>query len=331
MITDVRRSRSASYFSEEQRTRCRSYAGAIFLSLGWAVLIGCSTDEPGPAANQVAQGNAGGGAAPMQPPGGMPAGGMQPPGGMPGMAAGGPMPPGGSSPADTAIPAGAPGATAGTPTVPMPGAAPIPAAGLANAAPMPNAAGAPPGGAAGGALPIRPGAQPMPPGAQPMPPGEQPMPPGAQPMPPGGRPMPPGEQPMPPGGRPGVAAGFDGGSSTPTNPVSPVGSAEYSAEKVVVQLLSGSVSGLEEFISPKCKGPLADVREGKASDKQIEEMKKLFQGLQPVGKPRKESGATVLSVKNADGTMITFRIKKEEESFKVIEMTVKPASTKRSR
>ena len=177
----------------------------------------------------------------------------------------------------------------------------MPGAGLPNAAPMPNAGGALPG-AAGGA-----------PNAA-----------GAQPKPGGG-------QPMPPGGQAGIPGGLGGDSSTRANPVSPVGSAEYSAEKIVVQLLSGNVSGLDEFISSKCRGPLGDVREGKASDKQIEELKKLFQGLQAVGKPRKESGATVLSVKNADGATITFRVKKEDETYQVIEMSVKQATSKKSR
>ena len=180
----------------------------------------------------------------------------------------------------------------------MPGAGP-------NAAPMQNAGGAV-AGAAGGA--------------------------GPNPNAAGAKPMPGGGQSRPQGGQGGIPGGLGGGGSTPANPVSPVGSPEYSAEKVVVQLLSGSVSGLDEFISAKFKGPyLGDVREGKASDKQIEEMKKIFQGLQPVGKPRKESGATVLSVKNADGATITFRVKKEDETYQVIEMSVKQATSKKSR
>lgn len=115
----------------------------------------------------------------------------------------------------------------------------------------------------------------------------------------------------------------------PQSPSAQVGTAEYSAQKVVLQLLSGDVSGLEEFISPKCKGLLGDVRDGKATEQQKEELKKLFVGLQAVGKPRVDSGAKVLTVRNSDGATITFKVKKEGESQKVTEMTVKQATTKK--
>jgi hypothetical protein len=98
---------------------------------------------------------------------------------------------------------------------------------------------------------------------------------------------------------------------------------------VVLQLLTGEISGLEEFISPNCKGLLGDVRDGKATDQQKDELKKLFAGLQAVGKPRVDSGAKVISVRNAEGSMITFKVKKEGESQKVTEMSVKKGTTKK--
>ena len=122
-------------------------------------------------------------------------------------------------------------------------------------------------------------------------------------------------------------AGFSGGaggqSGTPTTPQSPAGTAEFSAESVIVQLLKGDASSLAEFISPKCKGVLGDVRDGKATEKQIEDLKKLFVGIQPVGRPKTENGTKVMTIRNADHTTITFRVKKEGEDFKVTEMTTK--------
>ena len=132
------------------------------------------------------------------------------------------------------------------------------------------------------------------------------------------------------GAAPGAGfAGAAGSGGTPQNPTAQAGTAEYAAQKVALQLLSGDVSGLEEFISPKCKGLLGDVRDGKATDQQKEELKKLFAGLQAAGKPRVESGAKVISVRNADGATITFKVKKEGESQKLIEMSVKQATTKK--
>lgn len=133
---------------------------------------------------------------------------------------------------------------------------------------------------------------------------------------------------MPGAGIAGAAggAGFAGGagaqSGTPTNPQSPAGTAEFSAESVIVQLLKGDASSLTEFISPKCKGVLGDIRDGKATEKQIEDLKKQFAGVKGVG-AKNDNGAKVLTLRNADNATITFRVKKEGEDFKVIEMTIK--------
>ncbi len=93
--------------------------------------------------------------------------------------------------------------------------------------------------------------------------------------------------------------------------------------------MRGDISGLEEFISPKCKGPLGDIRDGKASEKQIEDLKKLFTGIKGGSTPRNENGAWSMSVRNADNATISFKVKKEGEDFKVIEMTVKAGTAKK--
>lgn len=149
--------------------------------------------------------------------------------------------------------------------------------------------------------------------------------PGAGPMP-GVGPM-PGAGPMP-GVGPGGAA--PGGQGVAQSPQSPAGTAEFSAESIVIQALKGDITGLEQFISPKCKGVLGDIRDGKATERQIEDLKKLFTGIKPVS-VRNENGTKVLTISNADNLNITFRVKKEGQDFKVIEMTTKQASTKKSR
>lgn len=98
----------------------------------------------------------------------------------------------------------------------------------------------------------------------------------------------------------------------------------------MIQALKGGVSGIEGFISPKCKGLLGDIRDGKATEKQLEEFKKLFEGFKPVS-ARNESGAKVLTIRNAENATITFKVKKEGEDYKVTEMTVKPGATKKGR
>lgn len=95
--------------------------------------------------------------------------------------------------------------------------------------------------------------------------------------------------------------------------------------------MRGDITGLEEFISAKCKGPLGDVRDGKATEKQIDDLKKTFTGLKEGSKPRNEGGTWSLSVRNADNALISFKVKKEGEDYKVIEMTVKAGTAKKNR
>lgn len=125
-------------------------------------------------------------------------------------------------------------------------------------------------------------------------------------------------------------AGGSGAGGVPQNPQSLAGTAEFSAESVVIQALKGDTSGLAEFISPKCKGPLGDIRDGKATEKQLEDLKKTFTGVKGVGM-KTENGVKVLTLRNADNSTITFRVKKEGEDYKVIEMTVKAGVAKKSR
>lgn len=98
----------------------------------------------------------------------------------------------------------------------------------------------------------------------------------------------------------------------------------------MIQALKGDASGLEDFISPKCRGVLGDIRDGKATEKQIEDLKKVFAGIKGIG-ARNDNGAKVLTLRNADNSTITFRVKKEGEEFKVIEMTVKAGAAKKGR
>lgn len=147
----------------------------------------------------------------------------------------------------------------------------------------------------------------------------------ANPMPPAGAGVPGGAA-----AAGGFASGPQGQGGAPQSPQSPPGTAEFSAESVVVQLLKGEAAGLEDFISSKCKGVLGDIRDGKASEKQIEDLKKQFVGLKGVS-AKTDSGAKVLTLRNADNATITFRVKKEGEEFKIIEMTIKAGTAKKGR
>ena len=110
------------------------------------------------------------------------------------------------------------------------------------------------------------------------------------------------------------------------SPTSQVGTPDYAAEQVTLHLAAGEPAGLDEFISSRCKGLLADVRDGKATDEQLEDSQKLFTGLQPAGRPRTQDGEWFLSSRNSEGTTITFRVKKEGTAYKVLGMTTAKSS-----
>lgn len=142
--------------------------------------------------------------------------------------------------------------------------------------------------------------------------------------------------PMPGGGgaAPGIGQGSggpgQGQGGAPQSPQSKPGTAEFSAESIVVQILNGDVSDVAGFISPKCKGTLGELRDGKATEKQVADLKRQFTGLVPVS-AKTESGAKVLTLRNGDNSTITFKVKKEGEDYKVTEMTVKATTAKKGR
>ncbi len=320
---------------------------SLMLSLSTLGVCGCSSEEPAaaPAANNQAQANAPAVVGAMPPgmpgaPGGMPGA----PGGMPG--APGAMPGGpGAMPSAPGALVPPPGAVAGSPAIApdaatafagAPGGAVAPGAPAVAPAVAPDAAAAfagAPGGAvvapgAAAAAPAAPGAAAAFAGA----PGGAVVAPAAPAAAPGaaaafaGAPGAVGVAPGAPG-----APGAVGGPGGSQSPQSPPGTFGFPAEKVAFNLMRGDITGLEEFISAKCKGPLGDVRDGKATEKQIEDLKKTFTGLKEGSKPRNEGGAWSLSVRNADNAIISFKVKKEGEDYKVIEMTVKAGTAKKNR
>lgn len=133
-----------------------------------------------------------------------------------------------------------------------------------------------------------------------------------------------------PGNGQGSGGSGPGQGGAPQSPQSKPGTAEFSAESIVVQVLNGDVSGLAEFIGPNCKGVLGDLRDGKATEKQVADLKRQLTGLVPLS-AKSESGARVLTLRNGDNSTITFKVKKVGDDYKVTEMTVKATTAKKGR
>lgn len=328
------------------------------LPLAGVSLAGCGGGTPQQAAPVAQQ------AAPTAP---MPGAGMPGPG-MPGSAAmmhGGGMPggsmPGGSMPG---MPAGVvtPPENAGahgTPAAVAPGpSSPDAAAAMAAAVGHAGPGAAVPPGAAHGA----PGAA-VPPGvAGAFPTGSGPTPPGAVPpagafpgaghggpggsiagFPGGAAAVPPGADPAAaaangfPGAVPGAGVpgsgipGAEGAGGTGQIPEFPKGSAEYAVQKVVLAIISGKLDGLDEVISEKARGLVAELRDGTVDPEKLIELKEQFAQPSLAGQPKNNGTSKTVNLRNPSGDTLSFTVARErgEETYKVNALTIRPGKGSR--
>lgn len=297
--------------------------------LGATVVIGCGSSTPPPPPAQAPAATTT--AAPAMPPSG-PA-----------------TPPGHSGPADpaAAMAAAHASAPAATPADPMTTTNPpgtVPASGHSSTGPTATPASGPtdpmavahnqasntanPPGSVPGSGPVDPNAQMKAhaqaatttnPTAQPAsPPGHAQMPPGT----PGAVPMATAENPGAP--MPAVAGGNPGTGGQQQQ--FPPGSAEDSLAKFCMAMADSNLTEAAQFISPKAKGVLQQIREGTISDDKLDGMKDSFslQGMQlrpsrPIG-----SGRTI-NLANAKSELLSFTLMKEDETYLLREFTIKKA------
>jgi hypothetical protein len=131
---------------------------------------------------------------------------------------------------------------------------------------------------------------------------------------PGVNPGQPGAMPSPPG-----AAG-PGGQGTPK--LTP-GSAEDSLFKFCTAMSEGNLTEAAEYISPKAKGTLAQIRDGSLSDDKTEKLKESF-GLQGLkNKPSRNVGiGRTIVLGNANNENLTFTLVKEDDIYKLREFKI---------
>ena len=91
-------------------------------------------------------------------------------------------------------------------------------------------------------------------------------------------------------------------------------------------LMEGKADGLSDFISKRATGDLAELRDGKASEKKMAELKSTFAKPQLINTKR-VTGGTQVNLRSGD-QIINLVIKKEGEAFVVSEMKFRKSTAR---
>lgn len=130
---------------------------------------------------------------------------------------------------------------------------------------------------------------------------------------------------MPPGegsaGTPGPSAPAGGGGV----PTFKEGTAEYAVQKVCLQVAAGNITGMESVIMESAKGLAAKFRSGDVTTEEIEKLKKQFTNVKLISS-KSTGGGRQITLMNEDREPIVFLASKEDEVFRVKEVTIKPAA-----
>ena len=131
--------------------------------------------------------------------------------------------------------------------------------------------------------------------------------------------MPPGGLGAGPGAIPGAAPGGGGGLGGQSFPA---GSAEAAVAKFCAAMADSNLTEAGQYISPKAKGLLAQIRDGNITDEKIEGLKASFKELTP--KPSRPLGGAgkTLSLGNSNRESLSFTLMKEEDSYLLRELKI---------
>jgi len=128
-----------------------------------------------------------------------------------------------------------------------------------------------------------------------------------------------GPMPGTPGG-PGasIPGGLPGGGNAQQFPE---GSAEDSLSRFCLAMADSNTAEAAQYISPRAKGILAQIREGTLAEEKIESLKASFQSLTP--KPSRSNSAVGRSMSLTNGKeALNFTLMKEDETYMIRDMKI---------
>jgi hypothetical protein len=121
-------------------------------------------------------------------------------------------------------------------------------------------------------------------------------------------------------GQPGMP-GQPGGAGSPAGNLTP-GSVEDTLYRFCVAVADGDTAAAAEFVSPKAKGLIGQLRDGALSEEKLEEV---TNAITPVTElqPNPNQTITKRSLRNKKNQVITFTVKKDkDDEYKITELTI---------
>lgn len=133
-----------------------------------------------------------------------------------------------------------------------------------------------------------------------------------------------------PGGVQG-AGGPEGAGGGGQVPQFAKGSAEYAVQKVVMAIITGNIEGLDEVISEKSRGLLAELRDGTVDSGKLEELKEQFAQVSLAAPPKNNGSSKTVNLRNPTGDTLSFTAARErnEETYKVKELSIRAGKSSR--
>ena len=122
-------------------------------------------------------------------------------------------------------------------------------------------------------------------------------------------------------GQSGAMPGQPGGAGSPAGNLTP-GSVEDTLYKFCVAIADGDTAAAAEYVSPKAKGLIGQIRDGELSEEKLEE---ITDAISPVTElqPNPSQTNTKRSLRNRKNQVISFTLKKDkDEEYKITEFSI---------
>jgi hypothetical protein len=101
-------------------------------------------------------------------------------------------------------------------------------------------------------------------------------------------------------------------------------------QKLLIQVAKGDFAGLDEVISPRATGVLAQMREGQLPEDRLEELKTQMSRVKLLSR-RGDGLSYNVFLQNDQGEVLQFTCRREGEDYLVRQLTVREAAKRRTR
>ncbi len=131
----------------------------------------------------------------------------------------------------------------------------------------------------------------------------------------------------PAGFGPGIAGAGSGGGGAQQFPA---GSAEAALAKFCMAIADGNLTEAAEYVSPKAKGMLVQIRDGSLTDEKLDSLKSSLapQDLQLRPNARSSGTGKAINLGNGKNELLSFTLVKEDDAYLLREFRITKAPTR---